>query len=138
MNVPLYFLDSLTDLSGNLIEPECPIQILTAYPNYARFVAYGTDMFDTKKIFPDDGRKSFGVSGIKYRIVVIDPYVGSTSHDLSELDIQTYEHPFETAPVLFQDGMLRFRHDMPMLQLFEELEGLPKLDPDYLYFQFIN
>lgn len=129
---PIYILDYLVDLQGNKLRPVCPIQILTGAPDYARLVAYGTDCFDSTKLFPDDGRKSFSVQEIDYHIMVTDIFDGTNAV------FQKYVHPFDSAPVLFQDGVLRNRKDLPILELFDELDGLPPLGPEYLYAQFIN
>lgn len=130
--LPIYVLDCLIDLHGNIVRPVAPVQILTGYPDYARLVAYGTDAFDTLKLFGSDGRKTFGVSNIKYRIIVIDPNFSNNTA------MQMYEHPFDSAPVVFQDGVMRFREDRKMFDAYEHLEGLPPLAPMYLYLQFIN
>lgn len=127
-----YILDSLEDLTGQMIEPSSPVQILTGYPDYVRLTIFGTDMFDTTKVFANDGRKTFGLSAINYRITVFDFDESYTTNE------QKYRHPFDNGPVLFQDGIMRFRHDCPMLKLFSELPGMPDLMTGAKYCQFIN
>ncbi len=132
--LPLYLLDSLENGDGHRQYPQCPTQILIGYPNYARLVAYGTDCFDTIKIFPEHDRKSFQVSAINYRIMVTDATDGTNAV------YQKFVHPFESTPypVIHQDGMLRFKQNLPILDMFDSIDGLPPLAPDYLYAQFIN
>lgn len=130
--IATYILDSFKDLNGQYVEPCVPVQILTAYPDYVRLTIFGTDSFDTTKVFANDGRKSFGISAINYRIIVVDFDESYTTNT------QSYQHPFENAPVLFQDGIMRFKLDCPMLKLFTELEGMPELMTGAKYCQFIN
>jgi hypothetical protein len=130
--LPLYLLDYLEDVHHDQIYPACPVQILTGYPSYVRLVAYGTDFFDTLKVMPEAGRQTFGVSRICYRVMVTDIKEG-----INDV-FNKYHHPFDSAPVLFQDGVLRFRENQPILKSFDQLDGLPPLAPEYLYMQFIN
>lgn len=133
---PIYVLDHFIDLSGFEVGSDIPIQILPGFPGYIRLSAFGTDHFDTVRLFADYGKKSFGVSSICYQICVHE--INEAGDHLDKIAVQSFEHPFKIAPVLFQDGVLRFQDNVPILRTFDALNGLPDLPVGFEYYQFIN